>query len=156
MKKALLFGLVVLFLSAASTVYSATTYEVWRNTTNISSSATRIGEWVSGTTFNDTTASPGQNYYYWVKVVTANTVYGYKYIVGDWIELHVWATIPTASHRSYQSPIKTTVRLVPFGFSWTGNLTNRLMESDVLLDDNMDEWYYNNITIGGTTSWERT
>jgi fibronectin type 3 domain-containing protein len=44
----------------------ATAYEVWRGTSSSSSSASKIGDPTS-TTFDDTTATPGTTYYYWVK-----------------------------------------------------------------------------------------
>jgi len=48
-------------------VTRATTYEVWRNTSNDPNSAMRIASSVSGTMYGDTAAAPEQIYYYWVK-----------------------------------------------------------------------------------------
>ncbi len=46
----------------------ATAYEVWRNTSNSSGSATKISAAdVGGTSYDDTTAVAGTTYYYWVK-----------------------------------------------------------------------------------------
>jgi hypothetical protein len=43
-------------------------YEIWRNTVNLSGSASLLGAVGANTTnFNDTGATPGQQYYYWVK-----------------------------------------------------------------------------------------
>lgn len=51
--------------SAAS---GATIYEVWRNTTNSSASAAKLsGSDLTGTNYDDTGASAGITYYYWVK-----------------------------------------------------------------------------------------
>lgn len=47
-------------------VACASAYSVWRNTTNNSATATNLGA-VNTTAFNDTTATPGEVYYYWVR-----------------------------------------------------------------------------------------
>lgn len=49
-----------------SAVTGATSYSIWRHTANDTNSATDLG---AGTplTYLDTTANPGQQYYYWVK-----------------------------------------------------------------------------------------
>jgi hypothetical protein len=44
----------------------ATSYEVWRHTSNSSNFATKIGEAISSP-YDDTTALDGNTYYYWVK-----------------------------------------------------------------------------------------
>ena len=51
---------------AAST--GATSYEVWRNTSNASGSATKLGT-ATVTNYSDATAVPGTRYYYWTKAV---------------------------------------------------------------------------------------
>ncbi len=51
-----------------SAVSGATSYEIWRNTTNISASARKIGS-TAATSFADSTASAGVRYYYWTKAV---------------------------------------------------------------------------------------
>ena len=53
---------------AWSAVSNATSYEVWRGTTNTSTSATKVTD-VSGTSYDDTAAAAGTTYYYWVKSV---------------------------------------------------------------------------------------
>lgn len=49
----------------------ATSYKVYRNTTNNSGTATQIGT-PTQTSYNDTSATPGTTYYYWVKASSAN------------------------------------------------------------------------------------
>jgi fibronectin type 3 domain-containing protein len=44
----------------------ATSYEVWRNTSDSSASATKIGS-PTTTTYDDTSVSSGRLYYYWIK-----------------------------------------------------------------------------------------
>jgi fibronectin type 3 domain-containing protein len=48
----------------------ATSYSIWRNTVNNSGTATQIGT-DSASPFDDTTASLGQTYFYWVKAANA-------------------------------------------------------------------------------------
>jgi hypothetical protein len=50
-----------------SAVTTATSYEVWRNTSNNTANATRIAASVTGLTFDDTTAVFGTTYRYWIK-----------------------------------------------------------------------------------------
>jgi len=45
----------------------ATHYRVYRHTTSDPGSAIALGSWQPGTTYNDTMATPGTTYYYWVK-----------------------------------------------------------------------------------------
>ncbi|MCA9285857.1 MAG: hypothetical protein KDA22_11610, partial [Phycisphaerales bacterium] len=49
-----------------SPVTGASTYQVWRNTTNSSGTAQLIGS-AGATPYSDTTATPGTTYFYWVK-----------------------------------------------------------------------------------------
>jgi len=46
-------------------------YEVWRNTANNSTTASRIPQSVASTSYDDTGAVAGTTYYYWVKAVNA-------------------------------------------------------------------------------------
>ena len=48
---------------------NATSYEVWRGTVNAYSSASRIAS-PTATSYNDTSATPGALFYYWVRAVT--------------------------------------------------------------------------------------
>jgi hypothetical protein len=46
---------------------NATSYQVWRHTADVSGSATMIADNVAGTRYEDTTATAGVLYYYWLK-----------------------------------------------------------------------------------------
>ena len=56
----------------------ATAYEVWRNTTNSSGSATRIADSLTVTTHDDTSVTPEMTYYYWVKAKNAVGTSGFS------------------------------------------------------------------------------
>ncbi len=56
----------------------ATGYEVWRSTSNSSGSAQRIAPSVSGTKYDDTSASVGTTYWYWVKAENAHGTSGFS------------------------------------------------------------------------------
>ena len=53
-------------------VTGASYYRVYRSTSS-SGTKTAIGSWLSGTTYNDTSATPGTTYYYWVTAATSNS-----------------------------------------------------------------------------------
>jgi len=50
-----------------TSVSGATVYQIFRNTTDDLSTATKIAGGVTGTMYNDSSAVPGQTYYYWVR-----------------------------------------------------------------------------------------
>jgi len=50
-------------------VPGATSYEVWRNTSNNSGGASRVGQGITGLSYDNTTVSVGLTYYYWVKAL---------------------------------------------------------------------------------------
>lgn len=56
-----------------SAVSGATHYNVYRNTVNNSSMATSLSGWITTTSFNDATATPGTTFYYWVKSAKSST-----------------------------------------------------------------------------------
>ncbi len=49
----------------------ADSYQVWRHMANNSSGANRIASGLTGTSYDDTDASAGMTYYYWIKAVNA-------------------------------------------------------------------------------------
>ena len=50
---------------------SATSYEVWRGTANAYSQAQKIASPTATTSYNDTSATPGMRYWYWVRAKTS-------------------------------------------------------------------------------------
>jgi beta-glucanase (GH16 family) len=59
-------------------VDGATSYEVWRNSSSNVSSATEIAGGVTGTSYNDTSATSGANYYYWTVAANASQTSGFS------------------------------------------------------------------------------
>ena len=49
-----------------NSVSGATEYEIWRNTTNNSNTASKIYSISGSTTYSDTGTNPGTTYYYWI------------------------------------------------------------------------------------------
>jgi hypothetical protein len=75
-------------------VNDAYAYEVWRNVNSSGNTATQLSSWVSGTYYNDYSATPDQIYYYWVKSRT------YGSIISDFSEYDTgWltSTVPVTS-----------------------------------------------------------
>ncbi|MBL8878304.1 MAG: hypothetical protein JNG88_04210, partial [Phycisphaerales bacterium] len=58
-------------------VSGATSYQVYRNTTNNSGTATQIGT-PAASPFSDTTATPGTTYFYWVRAVNVCGTSGFS------------------------------------------------------------------------------
>ncbi len=59
-------------------VFGATSYTVYRYTSNSSGSATAIASGVTTTSYADTSATPGTLYYYWVKAVNSAGTSGFS------------------------------------------------------------------------------
>ena len=58
---------------------NATAYEVWRNSSNNSGTATKISSSdVAGTSYDDTTATAGTTYWYWIKAKNASGTSGFS------------------------------------------------------------------------------
>jgi fibronectin type 3 domain-containing protein len=55
----------------------ATSFEVWRSTSSSSTSAAKIGT-PTTTTYDDTRATPGTTYYYWVKAKNSQGTSGFS------------------------------------------------------------------------------
>ncbi|MFO0856505.1 MAG: M12 family metallo-peptidase [Phycisphaerales bacterium] len=64
-------------------VVGATSYRVFRNTTNNFATSTPIASGVTTTTYNDTTASPGLQYWYWVRIISGQCSTGGPSGTGD-------------------------------------------------------------------------
>ena len=67
-------------------VTDATGYGIWRNATNDSSSASELGT-TSSTNYDDTSASPGTSYYYWVKATNASVTSEFSSSDSGWRSL---------------------------------------------------------------------
>ena len=152
-----LMGLAMVLLAAGAVQAGDIYYEVWRNTTCDLTSATRIGEWLTGTSFTDNTAVPGGNYY-WVRGLEAQTVHN------SWVNLSFdqeeWFTCPTAIERGKPSPIKAKVRLGGGIFGpQIQTLYSQVREEDVFFNDTIDSWsvgpLWVDVTSYITQQWTR-
>lgn len=133
-------------------------YEVWRNTTCDLTSATRVGQWLTNTSFNDDNVTPGQQYYYWTRGLETQTVHN------SWVNLSFsqeeWFTCPTAIERGKSSPIKAKVRLGGGIFGpQTASLYSQVREEDVFFNDTIDDWsagpFFVGVTSDVTREWTR-
>lgn len=76
-------------------VSNADSYEVWRNTTNNSGSATKISTTpITATSFNDSTVVQDTTYYYWVKAVNGVGTSGFSSSNSGYAEAAPLPTIP--------------------------------------------------------------
>ena len=56
-----------------NSVWGASHYRVYRNTSSSSSGATALSGWQTSTSYNDYTAQPGVTYYYWVQAAASSS-----------------------------------------------------------------------------------
>lgn len=66
-----------------SPVVGATSYRVFRNTTNNFATSTPMATGLTVTTYTDTTATPGLQYWYWVRIVSGQCTTGGPAGAGD-------------------------------------------------------------------------
>ena len=132
-----------------STIFSASAigaevyYEVWRSPSSDPGNIIRLpnATWLQTTTYDDYTAVPGEQYYYWVRVITAETVSGYYHPLN--FNLDNWLICPTEAQRGESIPFKATVEATAgiFG-AFTPMLQNNIIEADNWPnpDDIMKDW----------------
>lgn len=76
-------------------------YRVYRNTSNDSGGAVAISNWIAATSFDDTAATPGDTYYYWVRARNdCGSVSGFSSSNAGWRKLSPPSTL-TASDGTY-------------------------------------------------------
>jgi len=139
-----------LWLITQGAALADTKYEVWRSTSNNSATAQRIANNVSGTSYDDTSVSSGQTYYYWIKVRTDVTAWASKFIVYDFLYVTNYLICPTSARRGSRSEIITATDFSgPIGDL---TVTWNLKEKDVLFHAPMATWsktvfMYDNFTV---------
>ena len=153
----------IIFGIAATSYCSETYYEIWRGTTSAISDASRIEAWVQGTSFDDPNCTPGQDCYYRVKVVTAETKFSEQGSLSlcSYVRIYQWITCPTAAQRGKESPIKVRVAMTNISpATASGSLTCEIGEDDVFDDDTMDCWTEDTVTVDwgciDEITWENT
>lgn len=95
-------------------------FQVYRNTTNSSSTAVSLGSWQTTSSFNDLTATAGQTYYYWVRAASNSAganISGFSSSNSGWRSV-VASSVPTgvsATDGTYTDRV---------AISWTGTAGN--------------------------------
>ncbi|NLB55743.1 MAG: hypothetical protein GX811_08275 [Lentisphaerae bacterium] len=116
-------------------VTGATSYEVWRHTTNNSQSATKIAETAS-LTYDDTAIVAGTLYFYWIKAVNSSGASPFSAHDTGYVKMPPTAdsdSVPVFRFYSFGAPESTYTHL------WTINETER----DVLMT--WPSWTYEGI-----------
>ena len=146
MKRGVIVSLVVVavVLCAVIDAYGADTYyEVWRSPVGDPGNMIRLPDaaWLQTTSYDDYSATPGQHYYYWVRVVTAETKEAYKYSLGSGVSMFLQIKCPIAAETGTESPIRVRVAMSTlFPPYAVGDLTCRIREKDLVIDNTMEEW----------------
>ncbi len=102
-------------------------FEVWRNTTNDPATATMLALRVNLTYFEDTTATPGVTYYYWVKAANPRGVSAFSQGDSGRVSLGTLPAIvtPPASQTAQVGTAVTFTATVsgtlPIGYQWHFN-----------------------------------
>ena len=101
-------------------------YDIWRSSTNSLTNAIQVTNWQTGTTWNDTEAEPGNQYFYWARKMTADSERSNE-ISSFPIKVYVELLCPNKSSREYPLniiPVKVVVHAKNTDTmdSWTGSL----------------------------------
>ena len=88
-------------------VVGATSYKVFRNTTNSTATAAQIGT-ATVSPYNDTTAVVGTTYYYWVKATNASGDSGFSYSNIGWRASVAAPTNVIATDGTYSDKVQIT------------------------------------------------
>lgn len=116
-------------------------YEVWRSESVNPDTAIRLQDWWESTSYDDDKGTSGQHYYYWIRVVTAETKEAYKYSPGSGVSMFLQIKCPIAAETGTESPIRVRVAMSTlFPPYAVGDLTCRIREKDLVIDNTMEEW----------------
>lgn len=147
---------IFVFLSAHSHATISRTYEVYRNTTDATSSAMLIAEGLVNTYYDDTDPSliKGKIYYYWVKVRTSDVSVVYGVHDDNSRRMNVWLDCPTSAKNGTQSKIKTKVDISEWGTSAdVKTISCSLEEDDQSSSESMKYWYLYPYKESPSTPW---
>jgi hypothetical protein len=135
-------------------VVEATSYEVWRSTTNSPDSASLIAT-VDSSPYEDTAVTPEQIYYYWVKAKRSTVTSDFSLAAAGWRELEVPIGV-LASDGAYFDRIRITWSPVSGATSYTlyraatlsgdklliGGVTNGSYYDDLSAEAHMTYYYF--------------
>jgi hypothetical protein len=132
--------LVAFFIGSGYVPAVETTYEVWKGNSSDLGAARMVAE-VLGTSYDDFAVTPGQTYFYWVRVTTTETVKGTSNSdPTTFRSMDIYLTCPLSAKRGTRSRIVTKIVFYQTGFRAVGDVTCVLAEKDVFSDDPMASW----------------
>ncbi|MGD0137373.1 MAG: C10 family peptidase [Tepidisphaeraceae bacterium] len=127
----------------------ATGYQVWRSLVDNPATASQISGDINATSFDDTSAVPGQTQYYWVKATSEVGTSGFSSVASSFCRIEApGIVIVSASLASWTvSPGGTLGGTVTYQW-WNGSNNPNAQESVVLgIRDSSGHW------VVGTTPW---
>ncbi|HML73184.1 MAG TPA: DNRLRE domain-containing protein [Anaerohalosphaeraceae bacterium] len=144
MRKFLFLLAIVVCSNFAATAYSVTTYyDVWRNTTDDPTTATRIKQWLTSTDCNDDDPSlvPGLPYYYWVRALVCDQAEVEGYLGLSNLYIHLKMICPIYATNDCNSPVFLYAKFRGDHFGDTSKrVTFGLHDRDSFLNDTIDSW----------------
>jgi len=133
-------------------VAGASTYKVYRNTVNNSSTASLLIS-VSGTSYNDASAAHGTVYYYWVKAVSSLSDSSFSASNSGFLEPVAPAGL-AASDGGYLNQIELAWNAVAGASSYTVYRSqNAAPGTSVLMGSSATATYVDGAVTPGTTYW---
>jgi|GEM_PF-1851734 len=128
-------------------------YEIWKSESNDPTTAQRIKQWHTGTSFEDTDVAQGHRYFYWVRSLICARASGVGAAYNQ--DLYLEMICPVRATEGFGSPIRVRQRM-----EWTGGnirtgvytFATRIREKDMLLDDAIDYWKWS--VEAGTSTHE--
>jgi hypothetical protein len=125
-------------------VVEASSYEIWRSTTNASDSASLIAT-INGSPYEDTAVIPEQIYYYWVKAKRSTVASDFSLADAGWRELAV-PTNAIASDGAYVDRVRITWSPIPGATNYTLYRAASLSGHKLLIGSVNDGSYYDDFS----------
>jgi hypothetical protein len=130
-------------------------YEVYRNTSNISSSASLISGWVYGTYYDDSSVNSSTKYYYWAKAVTFEDIKsGFSNSDSGYVQL-LAPTGVSASDGTWPDEVVVTWNLVTYATDYEvwRNTSNNTSTAKKIWEAPYSDRYNDDTVTAGVTYW---